>query len=248
MNVKPINKFFTLSMAGIILGAGFGGCASVDGNNNANNNDALSNTFIVDDFPETDINTLAQQADLDVFKFGDIAEVTVFNVENLSGSYAVDRNGVIDFPLIGPLSVSGMNTAELQSTLQEKYGEKYLKDPSISVKIEPIQLGKVVVDGAVDSPGVFEVFQIIKLSEAIALAGGVTIDANTKELYLVRSVNGEQKVKLINLKDIRTRGGKDPDVYPSDIIYVQNNNARIAYNEFLRTVPLLSAILIASTR
>jgi len=244
--VKLENRFFVASILGLAFGVTLTGCASV-GENSSNNNIAPG-VFMAEEFPETDINSLAQQAEIDVFKFGDIAEVTVFNVENLSGTYTVDRNGVIDFPLIGPLKVSGMNTAELQANLQQKYGEKYLRDPSISVKIEPVQLGKVVVDGAVEEPGVFEVFEIIKLSEAIALAGGVTIDASTKDLYLVRSVEGQQRIRLINLKAIRTQGAKDPDIYPSDIIYVQNNNARIAYNEFLRTVPLISAVLIAATR
>ena len=56
---------------------------------------------------------------------------------------------------------------------------------------------------------------------------------------LARMVDNERKIMVVNLNNIYLRGELDPIVYPSDVIYVQDNTARILYNEFLRAVPLL---------
>ena len=225
------------------------GCASTSPHNAAFlEQQTQSETVFVESFPELDNLAYAQSSTQDIFRVGDIADIVVYKVADLSGTYAVDRNGIIDFPLIGDVDVSGKNTADLQVLLEELYGETYLQDPNISVKIEKTKLGKLVVDGAVEEPGVFEVFEIVTLSEAIALAGGLTLEADRKYIYIVRRVDGETKVQVANLDEIRKYGNNNPSIYPGDIIYVQDSNTRLAYNEFLRTIPLLSSLIFAASR
>ena len=114
------------------------------------------------------------------------------------------------------------------------------------MKIEASKLGKIVVDGRGQKTG--RVLNFITLSacpEAVAMAEGLTANANSKEVFLVREIEGKRHVKPINLKEIRRMGAADPTIYPDDIVFVQDSSGRMAYNEFLRTVPLLSALLIA---
>lgn len=205
-------------------------------------------SIFVDEFPKAELSDLAQLSRQDVFKTGDTVNVQVFNVDELSRIYTVDRLGLINFPLIGNVKVANLNTSQLRSELESKYGETYLQNPSISVTIEQQALGKIAIDGAVREPGVLEIFEIASVSEVVAMAGGLTEDANIKEIFLVRKLNDERKVLKVNLEAIRQEGKLDPEVYPNDIVFIQNNKVRIAYKEFLRTVPLISALLIASTR
>jgi len=65
--------------------------------------------IFVDEFPNIDVNQIAANNQLDVFKTGDTAEVEVYNVEQLSANYVVDRAGNIVFPLIGTVRVSGLS-------------------------------------------------------------------------------------------------------------------------------------------
>ena len=204
--------------------------------------------FYTQDFPEVSENTLAINAEQDRFRIGDIADIHVYNVESLSNTYPIDREGNINFPLIGTQQVAGLTTLELQKQLIQEYGANYLQTPSITVKLEASKLGNIVVDGAVSKPGVFELYKPIRLSEAVAMAGGLSENANQKEVYMVREIEGKKSVKLVNLKEIRQMGASDPQVYPQDIVYIQDSAGRAAYNEFLKTIPLLSAILIAGTR
>ena len=247
-----IKKHHMLSTAKLIL-VGLGlltlsACASTGGESSDAENILADGTFYTQDFPEVSENTLAINAEQDRFRIGDTADIFVYNVESLTNTYPVDREGNINFPLIGTQKVAGLTTLELQQELNASYGETYLQRPSITVKREANTLGKIVVDGAVEKPGVFELTKPIRLSEAVALAGGLGQYANAKEVYMVREIEGKKRVKIVNLKDIRQFGASDPEVYPQDIIYLQKSAGKAAYNEFLRTVPLLSAILIAGTR
>ncbi len=209
-----------------------------------------SDDVFVNDFSPISYNDLVNEAFNDVFKAGDTADVKVYNVENLSGRYVVDRSGSIVFPLIGKVDVMGRSTQEVQQSLTELYGDRFLQDPSISVQLEALEvdLGKVVVDGAVNRPGVFDMDRVIRLSEAIALGQGLTPDASRSEIYVVRNTNGSRRVRVIDLKDVHKLGAEDPEIIPGDIVYVNESRSRAAFREFLRTVPIVNSILIYGTR
>lgn len=219
---------------------------SLEGQLDANGN-PVSDMFVTE-FPEVSLDQVIAQSRNDTFKVGDTAIVSVYNVETLSTDYVVDRAGNIVFPLIGTVKVAGLSTLEVQEALVERYGSQYLRNPSISVKIEARDLGKIVVDGAVEKPGVFELNNVIRLTEAIALAEGVTNDANLKEVFIIRDVNGERLVQSVNFENVRKLGTADPVIIPNDVIYIRDSFSRVAFREFLRTVPLLNTAAILATR
>ena len=203
----------------------------------------------VTEFPEVSLNQIAQNVTKDIFKSGDIADVQVYNVEALTNTYVVDRGGDINFPLIGSLKVAGLTTTQLQQTLTQRYGADYLRAPSINVKLEAQDLGRVVVDGAVNTPGVFEINDIITLSEAIALAQGLDDQTtNGSRVYIVRNIEGTRRVKEVDMRQVRQLGAADPQIIPSDVIFVEDSVGRIAFREFLRTVPLLNTAIIYGRR
>ena len=206
------------------------------------------NARYVDVFPEVSIAEIARSTTKDTFKIGDTADITVYNVESLTGTYVVDRIGNINFPLIGVVKVAGLSTIDLQKILTESYGTYYLRNPNINVKLDAQDLGRVVVDGAVNKPGVFEIDRIIRLSEAIALAEGLGEDANGSSVFIIRTINGEAKIKEVNLKDVRKLGAPDPQIIPDDVIFVQDSTGRVVFREFIRAVPLLNTALIFGAR
>ena len=246
LSFKAATLFKTASLGLSLLA--LTACASLGDRSSGKDNILADGEFYTQDFPEVSENTLAINAEQDRFRVGDTADISVYNVESLTNTYPIDREGNINFPLIGTQKVAGLTTLELQKQLISEYGENYLQNPNITVKIESNVLGNIVVDGAVSKPGVFELNKPIRLSEAVALAGGIDDDANSKEVYMVREFEGKKRVKLVNLKEIRQMGATDPEIYPQDIIYVQKSAGRMAYNEFLKSIPLLSTILLYSTR
>jgi len=237
----------------ICLALALGGCASV-GNLSLNSAEKTQETIrssegYVESFSNVNANTIAQNLNKSTFKIGDVADVSVYNVEALSNTYVVDGFGNISFPLIGSVKVEGLSTTQLQQTLTDRYGSKYLREPGINVKLETTDLGRIVVDGSVNSPGVFEIKEIIRLTEAIALAEGLdNIETNGSVVYIARNINGERKVTEVDLRSIRKFAIADPQIIPNDVVFVQDNAGRIVFREFLRTVPLLNTVAIFATR
>ena len=214
---------------------------STSGGTSSKNEVPASQTFTAEEFEAARIvNTPSRYSQGDVFRAGDTVDVTVHGFEKFSGTYLVDRDGLTHFIYIGEIRTAGLSVTDLQNVLRKRYGNCCLNDPSVSVKQETTSLGVIVVDGAVESPGAFELSKVIKLSEAIALAGGATDVADRKEVILAREINNERKIMTVNLENVQVRGQLDPMIYPNDVIYVQDNNNRVLYNEFLRALPLAS--------
>ena len=103
-------------------------------------------------------------------------------------------------------------------------------------------------DGAVSDAGVFEIQDVIKLSEAVALAGGMTDVANPEMTVLSRIIDGERKISNVNMTDIQLYGAADPLIFPNDVVFIQDSKGRLLYQDFVKTLPLVSAVIFAATR
>ena len=191
---------------------------------------------------------LARARGIPTFRPGDKIDVTVHGIESLSGTFLVEEDGMVEFPLIKTINVLGKSTEGLRNELIKSYGSQYLQKPNISVETEQTILGSVVVDGAVNNPLVIELNKIIRLSEAIAMAQGVQEDSNSKEVYIVRDHSGKRKVSTVNLLQARLGISEDPNIIPGDVIYVPKSTSRVAFTEFLRTIPLINTAAIIALR
>jgi len=203
-----------------------------------------SSDVFVNAFPEVSLSELSEERPAERFKPGDIAEIEVYNVENLSTTYVVDSRGNVSFPLLGQLKVAGLSPLELQQTLTHRYGSSYLQSPNIIVRMDGGELGSIVVDGSVNKPGVFKIDKIVRLSEAIALAEGINDEANREEIFIVRVIDNKRQILTVNYDDVRKRAANDPNIIPNDAIFVQDSRGRVVFREFLRTVPLLNTLII----
>lgn len=184
----------------------------------------------------------------ETFSVGDVATVAVNGFKEFSGTYTVSKDGKIYFGHIEDVYVQGLTIPEVQLKLRDLYGACCLVNPNVSVEREGQEFGRIVVDGAVNDAGVFEINEVIKLSEAVALAGGISEIANPEMTILSREINGERKISNINLTEIRMYGANDPMVYPNDVVYIQDSKGRLLYKDFVKTLPLVSALIFAASR
>ncbi len=239
-------KYVSLSLMSALLV----GCASANPNGlGSDANWPSVKTFLESDLsPNDEAKYVSSKALSNVFKVGDIAKVTVHGFEEFSGAFSLDSNGQIYFAYIGLVTVSGKTVAELQNHLREEYAACCLRSPSVSVEKESEAIGKIVVDGAVESPGSFDVFESIRLSEAIAIAGGAGQYAAKSRTILSRDFDGERRIMVLDLEAIQLHGGNDPKLYPGDVIFIEDNQGKLLFENFVKTIPLLSAVIFAVTR
>lgn len=142
---------------------------------------------------------------------------------NLSG-FHVDKDGFIDFPILGKIRVEGLSRKAVADTLQNRLHEKYIKDAVVNVELLSFH---VVVLGAAGSETILNVnkdrFTII---EALTQAGGFKTGAYRDNVLVVREENGEiwtYRVDFTKIADLVN----SPVYYlqQNDIIYVEPNGA-----------------------
>jgi polysaccharide biosynthesis/export protein len=100
--------------------------------------------------------------------------------------------------------------------------------------------GMFFVDGAVGTPGSYPLTQSYTLTQALAIAGGVTVAlANNKEVSIFRRGDGLEAEKItVNLNDIRDGKAGDPQIAPDDVIVVPISTAKYIVERFLGKIGL----------
>ena len=135
---------------------------------------------------------------------GDEVHVQIWREPELSGEFQVDEAGIVVFPKIGRLDVSGEHPASLKERLLRAY-RVYLVNPSIQVQVRR----RINVLGAVKNPDLYEVDPTITVADALALAGGVATAGRANRVELRRR-GGSGPVRLSGralLGDARIESG-----------------------------------------
>ena len=113
---------------------------------------------------------------------GDRITLKVFREEEWSDdSIFVSERGEATFPKIGTVNVSRFTIGEVGDSLRVRFA-KFLRDAEVDVRV----LRRVAVNGEVRRPDVYYVDVATSLREAIARAGGLTIEGDPKKVSVVR--------------------------------------------------------------
>jgi polysaccharide biosynthesis/export protein len=126
---------------------------------------------------------------------GDIIEISVLEVDELSKFRArIPLRGAITLPLIGPLTAASRTAIELEEDIRQRLRQKYMHDPQVSVFLEEQKSQRISVVGAVRNGGVFTMSTRLRLADALALAGGLSDDADHL-VYVIRHLPAELTVQ-----------------------------------------------------
>lgn len=159
--------------------------------------------------------------------------------------YLVDKNGDIEFPVIGKISVVGLSPEELKNKLREELSS-YLKNPIINVRLRNFT---VTILGEVRSPGTYPIIgEQVTILEALGLAGDLTIKGKRENVMVIRDFEG---VKVYNRIDLTSKElMKSPAYYltQNDVVYVEPNNSAVASSSLdNRTTIIISLFSLAIT-
>lgn len=145
--------------------------------------------------------------------------------------YLVDIEGKINFPVLGELKVSGLDTKGLRDLLTEKISD-YVKDPVVNVRIMNFT---VSVLGEVARPGTYTVSgERISLPEALGLAGDMTIFGQRNNVLVIRENDGVKQYKYLDLSNADVLNSEFYYLQQHDIIYVEPNTAQRQSSSFNR--------------
>lgn len=170
----------------------------------------------------------------------DMLSVRVFKMPDLSGDYEVDLTGQISMPLVGSLAAADLTTVQLDDALTRKLGERYLENPDVSIGIKSSTRRSVTVDGSVNRAGSFPVTGPMTLMQAVAAAGGTTLDANARRVAIFRQISGKRQAAAFDLTSIRRGEAEDPQVYAGDIVIIDGSAIKAAQKQIFDSLRVLN--------
>jgi len=171
--------------------------------------------------------------------------IDVFGIEELSKKEVqTDAGGRISFPLAGIIEASGKTPGELETIIEDRLRDRFVRDPQVTVNLKETVSQVMTVDGEVKEPGLYPVVGRMTLMRAVATAKGTTEFARLSNVIIFRTVEGRQMAGLYNLKAIRQGYYKDPEVFANDVVVVSDSQARRVFRDVLQAVPLLTTPLI----
>ena len=128
---------------------------------------------------------------------GDQIAIQVFDEPDLTLEATVSSRGGINYSYLGDVRVAGKTPGELEAHVTELLRDGYLINPSVNVSI--VEFRPFFIGGEVRSPGSYPYQPGLTLDKAIALAGGLTDRASTRQMFLIKAgqrSDGARKVSL----------------------------------------------------
>ena len=161
----------------------------------------------------------------------DELKITVFDADELSGTYRVDGDGFIQFPLLGRISVGATSLGETQEKLRAMLAKDYIRNPQLRVDIAEYKSQSVFVSGEVRSPAEIRMTGNMGLLKALAQAGSPLSSASS-ELTIARQKRpasgappapgstDNADVIRVNWRDLQTGRAIDVPLQDGDVIFV----------------------------
>jgi polysaccharide export outer membrane protein len=161
----------------------------------------------------------------------DILKITVYDHPDLTTTARVSGEGVIAFPLIGNLKVSGLTTSQISQKIVELLADGYIVDPQVSVFIEEYKSKKTTFLGQVVKPGIYALSGSTTFLELLSKAGGLTKDAGEKAVINRRSniAGKKESVITIDLKRLVEDGDASLNITIMDGDYIYVPKAGVFY-------------------
>lgn len=138
-------------------------------------------------------------------------------------TYSVDYEGNIDFPVLGKVHVQGLTRQELSEKLKKEISG-YVENPLVKVQIVNF---KVTLLGEVNRPGTISLrSDRMSIFDALGSVGDLTINADRKNILVIREVNGEQIKGRLDITDPTILASPFFYLKQNDFIYVEPNDAK----------------------
>lgn len=178
----------------------------------------------------------------------DSLEITVSQVEMLTGTFLADSRGYISFPLIGDVYVEGKAPNQIAALIADRLRGNYIVDPQVRVRPMGTIQRSVSVGGEVAKPGTYPIATAHTLVRAINEAGGLDSYAKVDDVLLMRRVGEQSYIGVYNIEAIQRGNYPDPNVFHGDIITVGDSPGRRRLETILQFFPLISTSLLLLDR
>ncbi len=150
---------------------------------------------------------------------GDLVEVSVYNVPELSTKARVSNSGDVYLPLIDYVHVGDLTIEEAQTLIAKRLSDGgFVRSPHVTIFVDESSSQGVTVLGEVSKPGIYPNLGDHKLYEIVSEAGGFTASA-AKRVSIIRR-NQAQPINVTLPRNLADDLSSNIDIMPGDTINV----------------------------
>jgi polysaccharide biosynthesis/export protein len=158
---------------------------------------------------------------------GDLIEITVFGVPDLSTKTRVSGSGDVYLPLIDYVHVADLTTDEAQELIQKRLEDGgFVRGPHVSIYVDESASQAITLLGEVMKPGPYPAIGERRLYDLISAAGGLT-DKAGRTVTIEHRGDPDQKEVVQLTQNLADDTKNNVEVFPGDMIIV--SRAGIVY-------------------
>ena len=157
---------------------------------------------------------------------GDQLLIRAWGKIDLDSRVTVDRNGQINLPKVGTLTVAGLRYSQVESFLHSAIAALF-KDFELNVTLGQLRSIQIFVLGDARQPGAYTISSLSTLVDALFASGGPSAVGSMRHIQLRRE---GQIVTEFDIYDLLEKGDKSRDarLLPGDVILIPPIGPQVA--------------------
>jgi len=157
---------------------------------------------------------------------GDTLRIQLWGQQNDYFELQVSRNGTIELPESGPITVAGLSFDETSRQIKEQIARKY-RGVDVSVGLGSLRSIGIFVLGEANTPGSYTVSSLATITNALRASGGVALTGSLRNIELKRD---GKPIATLDLYDFLLRGDTSDDqrLQPGDVIFIPPVGPRVS--------------------
>jgi polysaccharide export outer membrane protein len=141
----------------------------------------------------------------------DVLDISVWKEPELTRPVPVRPDGKISMPLLNDVQAAGKTPLQLAADITTGL-KKFVTDPQVTVIVTTINSQRVFILGEVSRAGAYPLLPNMTVLQALSSAGGFTVYANLKKIYVLRVEDGKQVKHPFNYKDVLAGKAADQNI------------------------------------
>ena len=151
---------------------------------------------------------------------GDLLEINVFGVPDLSTKVRISNSGDVYLPLIDYVHLAGLTVDEAQELTEKRLQDGgFIRSPHVSIFVNESASQAISVLGEVGRPGPYPAIGDRRLYDLISAAGGLTEKAG-RSVTIVHRDNPDQKTEIRLPSNLAEDTTPNVEIQPGDTIIV----------------------------
>lgn len=152
---------------------------------------------------------------------GDLLEVGVYNVPELTSKVRIDGNGDIDLPLINNVHVAGLTSEQAEKIIEKRLSDGgFVRGPHVTVFVNQAVSQTASVLGEIARPGVYPIVGEQRLFDLISTAGGLTEKAG-RSISLTHRSQPDAPITVAISRNLADHSASNLPIFAGDTIIVQ---------------------------